>query len=484
MNRPRRSISTRLLQINLLVSACALILASVAFLVYDAVSFRHSLVYSLRTEAQIIGDNSVSALLFDDRDAAHTTLSALDHAPTVLSAVIVRPNGERFATYASTASAPLPDTPAIPANAAHAEWTRGNTILLGSRIRTGAQDAGTVYILASTSGVWTRVHRYLMIAALVLLFSLALALVLTSSLGRRIADPIAGLVRTARKVSEEKDYSLRAPEVETGDEIAVLMLAFNQMIEQVQTRDRALSASRDLLEQRVQERTAELQAANKELESFSYSVAHDLRGPLDSLGNASYLLNQADLSSMDAHSQELLHTLPRTTERMSSLIEDLLNLSRSKSVQLHKEPLDLAQIARTILQDLADAAPDRRVETRLPEHCPATGDRGLMRVVLQNLLGNAWKYTSRTAHPCIEVGCNEQNGEVVFFVRDNGAGFDPRLKDRLFQPFERLHTEAEFSGTGIGLATVHRIIARHGGRIWAEGEPGKGATFYFTLASE
>jgi light-regulated signal transduction histidine kinase (bacteriophytochrome) len=255
------------------------------------------------------------------------------------------------------------------------------------------------------------------------------------------------------------------------------------MLGQIQARDQALLESRDVLEQRVAERTAELQAANREMEAFSYSVAHDLRGPLDALGNATFMLRHSQFAGMDEATRDLLLMLPRMTERMSSLIDDLLNLSRSKSSPLHLEPVDLCAIARTICEELVKEHPERRVELDLCTRGMAIADQGLMRVMMANLLGNAWKYSSKVAMPKIEFGTRQEGDETVFYVRDNGAGFDPGLKDRLFKPFERLHTQSEFSGTGVGLATVQRIIARHGGRIWAESEVDQGATFSFTLGN-
>jgi len=237
----------------------------------------------------------------------------------------------------------------------------------------------------------------------------------------------------------------------------------------------------------VHERTAELEAANKELEAFSYSVAHDLRGPLDSIGNTTYLLQEADWSGLNPASskqtREMLGMLPSATRRMSALIDDLLDLSRSKSAMLHAEPLDLSGMAAAILDDLKSSDPRREVHVEIQPGLRAIADRGLMRVVLSNLLGNAWKYTSRTPDAQIEFKCHYEGNLTVFYVCDNGAGFDPLLRDRLFQPFQRLHTQEEFTGTGIGLATVARIISRHGGKIWAESEPGQGASFFFTLPS-
>jgi signal transduction histidine kinase len=179
----------------------------------------------------------------------------------------------------------------------------------------------------------------------------------------------------------------------------------------------------------------------------------------------------------------MLERLGASVAEMSGLIDDLLNLSRATSVGLHLKQVDLSAMAISILDDLVAAHPERSVKTAVQLGCHANADKGLMQIVMQNLLRNAWKFTGRTASARIEFGCSQTGPNSVYYVRDTGAGFDPRMADRLFKPFQRLHTDSEFSGTGIGLATVQRIIERHEGKIWAEGEVGKGATFYFRLGS-
>jgi light-regulated signal transduction histidine kinase (bacteriophytochrome) len=261
----------------------------------------------------------------------------------------------------------------------------------------------------------------------------------------------------------------------------VLVDDFNGMLSQIQERDAALQHAHDQLEQRVEERTKELATTNKELEAFSYSVSHDLRTPLRSIDGFSQALLEDYSDKLDPAGKDHLQRVRRAAQRMSELIDDILKLSRVTRSAMRRENLDLSAMAHSIAEELRLAEPDRHVEFAIEGGLIASGDSQLLGVAMQNLLGNSWKYTSRHASSRIEFGKSELNGKHPFFVRDDGAGFDPRYADRLFGAFQRLHTTTEFPGTGIGLATVQRIIHRHGGEIWAEGAIEKGATFYFTL---
>jgi PAS domain S-box-containing protein len=241
---------------------------------------------------------------------------------------------------------------------------------------------------------------------------------------------------------------------------------------------KSLNAS---LERSVLERTAELEAANRELETFSYSVSHDLRAPLRSINGFSQALAEDYGARLDERGLDYLKRIRNGSGRMGELIEDLLKLSQVTRVGLHRRQVNLTALAEGVCAELHRHEPERQVSVKVASGLSAWGDEGLVRIALENLLANAWKFTARAARATIEVGQTEQNGLRVVFVRDNGAGFQPDQAHRLFGVFQRLHSVKEFPGTGVGLATVRRIISRHGGEIWAEGEPGKGATFYFTL---
>jgi signal transduction histidine kinase len=233
----------------------------------------------------------------------------------------------------------------------------------------------------------------------------------------------------------------------------------------------------------VGRRNSELEVLNKELEAFSYSVAHDLRSPLITIDGFTQVVLENIAGSLDETNRDHLQRVSTATRRMHRLINDLLDLSKIVRVPLHRGTVDLSKLAREILQTLRDRAPAREADLVVTAGLIVSGDSGLLRIALENLLANAWKFTSRKDRTHIEFGSRpDRAGRTVYFVRDNGAGFDPRYATKLFSPFQRLHSETQFPGTGIGLATVRRIIHRHGGEIWAESAVDCGAGFYFTLA--
>jgi light-regulated signal transduction histidine kinase (bacteriophytochrome) len=262
---------------------------------------------------------------------------------------------------------------------------------------------------------------------------------------------------------------------------AAVAVENSRLYQQARNQEEALRQLNAELEQRVYERTAQLPAVNRELEAFSYSVSHDLRAPLRAIDGFSQALLEDYSAALDKQGQDYLRRVRAATQRMGDLIDDMLALSRVTRQEMDYQAVDLNQLAHDIIELYQQSEPERRVEVKIAEHLVTQGDERLLAILLQNLIGNAWKFTSKRELAKIEIGKTEHDGQPYFFVRDNGAGFDSANVGRLFGAFQRLHHAQDFDGTGIGLATAQRIINRHGGHIFAHGEVDQGAVFYFTL---
>jgi light-regulated signal transduction histidine kinase (bacteriophytochrome) len=260
--------------------------------------------------------------------------------------------------------------------------------------------------------------------------------------------------------------------------LAEILTPFEMMLRGYRETNSLLMAANHAL----QEAKIAAESAHHELEAFSYSVAHDLRAPLRSLDGFSLALLEDCAAKLDDESRKHLQYIRESAQRMALLIDDLLTLSRVTRGEFRREPVDLAEIARAVATRLQRGEPGRRVDFVIADALADEGDARLLAIALENLIGNAWKYSGKRAEARIEVGRAACHGRRAYFVRDNGAGFDMAYASKLFGVFQRLHSEQEFEGTGIGLATVQRIIRRHGGDVWAQAKTGDGATFFFTLS--
>jgi signal transduction histidine kinase len=484
-------IKRKLTAMLLLISGLVLLLTSAAFVTYEVVTFRQTIRAQLATRSRILSANSTAALAFANEADATEILGALKYDPHMVAAALYDQNGRVLATYPAAAAADL-----IPA-APQADGYRfeGSRLVGFTPVAQGEnRRLGTLYIASDTKAVSDALRLSGVIALVVLAIAMLAAYALAAALQGRISEPILALAETATAVSTRQDYSVRASKL-GDDELGVLTDAFNQMLGRIEDQDRELRLHATDLEQRVEARTHELQernetlrrnaaelvAANQELDAFAYSVSHDLRAPLRSIDGFSHVLLEDYGAQLDDAGRDSLQRVRAASQRMATLIDDLLKLARVTRVEMRTEQVDLSAMAQDIVAELQRTDTARQVEFAIAPGLQARADPPLLRVVLENLLRNSWKYTAKQPRPRVEFGTAEANGGRAFMVRDNGAGFDMKYMDKLFGVFQRLHSATEFEGTGVGLATVRRIITRHGGRIWAEAVVDQGATFYFTL---
>jgi signal transduction histidine kinase len=492
------SIRVKLMWLIALSSLISLLLAGASMVVYDLMVYKRNSIAELTTQAEILGAISSAALAFNDRKAAAEYLSTLRARPRVSCAAIFGSDGRVFAQYERPGVTPC----RWPQLQGDSDILIDDDLLLFKGIVQHGERVGTVYLRQNLERL-ARALRYAGVVGAVLLGSLILGLLSSSLMRRAIVQPLLEIGAVAQGVTLRRDYSLRAV-TRSGDEIGMLTDAFNQMLAQIErsalelrnanerllveidehrhAREEVLALNATL-EQRVAERTQQLELSNKELERFSYSVSHDLRTPLRAIEGFSSALLRSHAQQLDARGQDYLQRVRAATQRMGHLIDDLLALARTVRAEMNRRTVDLSQLAEAVARELRDAHPERKVSFTIQPHLQADADPPLIRTVLDNLLGNAAKFSSKTSDARVEFGSQMQDGQAVYYVRDNGVGFDMAYANKLFGAFQRLHASTEFEGTGIGLANVHRIIQRHGGSIWAEGEPNRGATFFFTLPS-
>jgi signal transduction histidine kinase len=489
----RSSLNRKLLRVLVATTGAALLITGAAMAAYDLETARRTSIDDLGAQADILGLAAAPALEFDDPHSASEFLALLEAKPSIMAAAIYTPKGALFASYVAepeseTQLPKLPDEEGI--------RFHGNELFLFKRIVANNEIVGTVYLEARYA-LYQRLLGYLGIVGGVMAFSLAAALLMSRRLQRSITQPIHAVTTAARDVVEHRDFGTRVPKT-SEDEIGVLVDAFNGMLAEIGSRTEGLERSnRQLeqaeerlrtlnaeLEQRVAARTVELEGANKDLEGFSYSVSHDLRAPIRAITGFSSLLVEDHGGALDAEALRKLGIIKSEAERMGRLIDDLLAFSRLGRKALRPESLDMTDFARRAFERVCPPEQAARIEFRLGTTPRAWGDPGLFEQVWTNLLSNAVKFSSKNDRAVIEVGGLRDAAEHVYFVRDNGAGFDPSHAARLFGVFQRLHHDHEFPGTGVGLALVHKIVTRHGGRIWADAGVGEGATFHFTVPKQ
>lgn len=482
----RVPIHQKLMLIALLTTGGALLLAGFALIYFNVVRFKDEMKRDLISLADIVAQNSTAALSFRDPAAETETLTALGVRRSIVGAAVYDLDGQVFVHVEPNGGGGgrVPPHPGPEeARFEDSALTVFRPILLkGERI-------GTVYLRSNLDELIERVWSQAITVLVVFLASGIVALLLSSWLQRLISGPILALAGTARAVSERRDYSIRADR-RSSDELGTLVDAFNDMLAQIQNRDSELREAKEALEQRVRERTLELEQrneelnqSNKELDDFAYIASHDLKEPLRGIHNFSSFLIEDYAAKLDDEGRSKLETLMRLTRRMETLIDSLLQFSRLGRVDLAVDQVNLNEIVAEMLDSLAISLQEDRVEVRVLRPLPAVhADRVRVGEIFHNLIVNAMKYNDK-ADKWIEIGWRENPaGPPVFYVRDNGIGIPEKHHDSVFRIFKRLHGRDKYGGgTGAGLTIVKKIVERHHGRIWLESSAGAGTAFYFTL---
>jgi signal transduction histidine kinase len=464
------SIRWRLVLAALVTTTVVQLFAGVILAAYDSKVFREQKRQEVRAEASILASSVTASLTFSDAKVTHEYLDALKANPEIVAAGVYGADNLLFAGYERDSVGPhlVPDT-ARPAG----QYAEDDGLTVIVPVSEGETLLGSVYLRARVQTVWVRLFHYGGITLAVLAASLLIVVPVSIRLNRSISEPIREIAAAASLITSG-DLSQDIAASDRDDEIGLMREAFRLMVASV----REMTTD---LEERVHRRTAELEAANKELEAFSYSVSHDLRAPLRAIDGYSRIIEEDCADQLDDEGRRLLSVVRGSARRMGILIDSLLAFSRFGRQSLNPVPIDMTALAREVYTEI-QAAPDAPAVTLDIMVLPAvSADRPMLRQVWSNLLSNAVKYSSTRDNPTVRVSGEETEREVIYRVRDNGAGFDMKYYAMLFGVFQRLHTDAEFPGTGVGLAITQRIVIRHGGRVWAEGEVGVGATFFFSL---
>ena len=488
------TIAKKLTWTNMLVSGAALLLACSAFFAYDFYTFRASMVRNLSLEAEIIGSNTISALLFDDPQSAGKTLSALAISPSIMNAAIYQPSGQLFATYARTSGEVPPSLHDLPAGQTTTHWFENNQIILVDSIVLDGKNVGFVSIRSDLQAINTRLRSYTLITAIVLLISLVVALLISEVSQRVISQPIVQLAETARTISHEKSYSIRAVTTANRDEVSTLIDSFNEMLNQIQERDTALLRAQDELEKRVEERTEQLAAANKELElrnrevehatqlksKFLASMSHELRTPLNAIVGFSDLLAEQAPGQLNSKQLRFVQHIKQGSTHLLQLINDILDLSKIEAGQLEFRYEDF-EIKDALPEVLSTIRPLAMAKNITVDESSTAGlfiyaDRVRFKQVLYNLLSNAVKFTPNGGR--VEIKAYNQAKKVHVSVSDTGIGIRPEDHTLVFEEFRQVEGSTNaHEGTGLGLAISKRLVEEQGGTISLESELGKGSKF-------
>ena len=473
-----KPIQRKLITVILSTSAAVLLLTCSAFFAYEFIIFKSEATSQLSILGEVIATNSTAALAFDDADAADEVLSALKAEKHIVTAALYNKEGSLFSQFhrdnADTALIAIPEKTG---------YYIKNSFLVGVQpVIQGEKQLGTLYIRSDMGAMYERLSLYSSIVIMVILVSFLLAYIISKRLQKRISQPILSLAETAKAVSDLHDYSVRATKP-GNDELGTLTEAFNHMLTQIQRQNEEILSFNQKLEQSVKERTIELETANKELESFSYSVSHDLRAPLRAIHGYTRILEEDYMQNVDEEGKETIRVILRNSKKMGELIDELLAFSKLGKTALNCRKTDINSLVQDVVDEFVLSDSEKKIQVQLQPLPPANADAILIKQVWVNLISNAIKYSGNNPKIEIEIGSYTEDGKNIYYVKDHGVGFDMQYYDKLFGVFQRLHSQQEFEGTGVGLAIIQRIVQKHNGQVWAKAKLNEGATFYFSLQS-
>ena len=473
LRRPGASIRSKLALALWGPALLTFVLAGAGLAVFQSLTLERRARQIMAPYAELVAVGTDAAVAFEDPVRAQEILDTLRASPQLRAAELFLADGRLLASFQRTPDASPPLPPAGP-----------------DGVRLGHDTAELVQALPREARLRLRMdlgplreqsRQVLWLFGAGVLVLLAVTLAQFAVLQRTIVAPTALLTDAAELVRARADYRQRVP-ASGADDVGRLGRSFNAMMEAIQERERDIVRLNRELERRVAERTAQLEAANKELEAFAYSVSHDLRSPLRHVDGFLGMLRARIGPALDEESAHYMALISDAAVRMGALIDALLAFSRMGRNELATARVDLGLLVREAVAELEPEARGRTIDWRISDLPVVAGDRTMLRLVLVNLISNALKFTQPRERAEIQIGCQPgPAAEVVVFVRDNGVGFDLKFAGKLFGVFQRLHAAHEFEGTGVGLANVRRVIGRHGGRTWAEAVVGAGATFYFSL---
>ncbi|HED19324.1 MAG TPA: HAMP domain-containing protein [Gammaproteobacteria bacterium] len=417
----------------------------------------------------IVGDISRVALLNEDYDRVQGYIESLTDNPGVLKALLV---DDRNVIVASSSLSELGENMPKLVDSGTTHWR--------TNVLDNASGQLGLLIVQFSQQAWIGSYQEIRdLGILIAATGMGMIVVFGLGFGYLLTYRLQKVVQTANQVAQG-DYSVRT-HLRGRDEVAQVGAAFDTMADVIAEEQRQLAHANQSLEQRVKERTRELEDANHEYESFAYAISHDLRAPLRSVNGFSQALVDDYSDKLDDTARNFLDRIRNSALRMAQLIDDLLTLSRVNRAEISSTRFDISKTCHEVVEELRAEEPSREINIDIQAEMIVQGDPHLIKDALTNLISNAWKFTCKTPNASIHFHSDRKDGDTVYIIEDNGAGFDMDYADKLFTPFQRLHHERDFPGTGIGLSTVQRIIYRHGGKIWTEGRVDQGATFYFTL---